>query len=144
AVFPGSEIRGVDGAAGDLGPATSVWVRAGAIAANASVAENQAIVAWSQPSFIIGAAMKPHADTVDLSQAHRTISTGVISHTSHFHEHADATDWLLYVHEGTYAGHGRVFGTGAVFTRDGALVSTFAQDSMVRAVEGELDHKTAM
>jgi acyl-CoA thioesterase len=140
AVFPRAEMR----AAASVGaePWLAVWVRANDT--SESVAANQAMVAWSQPGFIIGAALRPHADVVDATQAHRTISTGVISHTVHFHDHADASDWLLFVHEGTFAGHGRVFGQGAVFARDGSLVSTFAQDSMVRGVEGELDRTTAM
>jgi hypothetical protein len=37
-----------------------------------------------------------------------------------------------------------VFGSGAVFTEDGTLVSTFEQDSMARGVEGTLDPKRAM
>ena len=51
-----------------------------------SVAANQAILAWCQPGVIIGLAMRPHADTVDIREAHRTISTGVIAHTCHFHD----------------------------------------------------------
>lgn len=138
-VFPDAECRVVEQAADQ--PVAALWVRA---SSGGSVAADQAIVAWCQPGFIIGAAMRPHRDFVDQSQAHRTISTGVISHTAHFHEHGDPGDWLLYVHEAPYAGNGRVFGTGSVFTRDGTLVSSFGQDSMVRGVEKELDPKTAM
>ncbi len=53
----------------------------------------------------------------------------MISHTAHFHDHADVGQWLLVAQEASYAGNGRVFGSGAVFTQDGTLVSTFAQDS---------------
>ena len=130
AVFPDAEMRMVE----QTDEAVAyVWVRASSSVP--SVAANQAVVAWSQPGFVIGAAFRPHADVVNLADAHRTISTGVISHTTHFHEDADVGEWLLFVHEGTYAGRGRVFGTGAVFTRDGLLVSTFAQDSMARHAE---------
>ena len=73
-----------------------------------------------------------------------TISTGVISHTAHFHDHADVGQWLLVAQEASYAGNGRVFGSGAVFTQDGTLVSTFAQDSMARGVEGTIDPKRGM
>jgi acyl-CoA thioesterase II len=139
-VFPGAEIRVADGS--DSSPVVVAWVRAGE--AYDSVAANQAIVAWSQPGLIIGAAFRPHEGAVDLGDAHRTISTGVISHTAHFHEDADASEWLLMVHEGSYAGRGRIFGQGAVFTRDGSLVSTFAQDSMARRIEGDLDFKRSM
>ena len=48
------------------------------------------------------------------------------------------------VQEATFAGNGRVGGSGAVFTEDGALVSTFEQDSMARGVDGALDPKRAM
>jgi hypothetical protein len=51
--------------------------------------------------------MRPHSDQVNVRHAHRSISTGVISHTSHFHEHADVGDWLLFVQKASYAGHGR-------------------------------------
>ncbi|MFI5047519.1 MAG: acyl-CoA thioesterase [Acidimicrobiia bacterium] len=139
-VFPDSEVRVVEGVAG--APSMSVWVRSGT--SSDSVAASQAIVAWCEPGLLIGAAIRPHRDTVDASQAHRTISTGVISHTAHFHEHGDPSDWLLYVHDATYAGHGRIFGQGSVFTREGTLVSTFGQDSMARVVEGDLDFKTGM
>jgi acyl-CoA thioesterase II len=139
-IFPDSDVRVVEGPAG--APSMALWVRAPE--SPDDTAANQAIVAWSEPGLLIGAAIRPHADTVDASQAHRSISTGVISHTAHFHEHADAGDWLLYVHDATYAGHGRVFGQGAVFAPDGTLVSTFGQDSMARIVEGDLDFKTAM
>src|SRR5436853_7393398 len=138
-VFPDAEARMVP-----QEPGTStiyVWVRS--TERSDSVAVNQAMVAWAQPGFISGAALGPHPE-LDLSQAHRTISTGVISHTTHFHEEVDAGEWLLHVHEGSYAGRGRVFGAGAVYTAGGALVSTFAQDSMARKVEGELDHSKAM
>ena len=143
--FPGVEVRAVERPGevtpGDA-PAAYQWVRSPQ--PYESVAANQAVIAWSQPGLIIGTAMSVHAHDVDFGQAHRTISTGVISHTSHFHDHGDVGDWLLFVHEAPYAGHGRVFGNGAVFTRDGTLVSTFAQDSMVRSVDRELDWRRDM
>jgi acyl-CoA thioesterase len=88
--------------------------------------------------------MRPHRDVVDIKQAHRSISTGVISHTARFHDPVDVSRWLLMVQEATFAGNGRVAGAGAVFTQDGALVSTFEQDSMVRGVQDALDPKRAM
>jgi acyl-CoA thioesterase len=139
-VFPDAEVREVGAAAGSS--QLCVWVRAAVSSDSAAV--NHAMVAWSQPGFILAAALRQHPDVVDISQAHRTISTGVISHTVHFHDNADAGEWLLFVHDGSYAGKGRVFGSGAVFTREGMLVSTFAQDSMARRVEGKLDPRTSM
>ncbi len=144
-LFPGAEIRFVErpeAAEDGSSPVVYQWVR-NAVSTD-SVTVNQAILAWCQPGSIIGAAMRPHSDVVSVSDAHRSISSGVISHTTHFHDHADVGDWLLFVHEGTYAGNGRVFGHGAVFDRDGLLVSTFAQDGMARRAAGGLDQKSAL
>jgi acyl-CoA thioesterase II len=144
-VFPGTEARMVeapDAVGADGSPVMYFWLRHPE--SYDSVAANQAVIAWCEPGFIIGLAMRPHSDTVNIRDAHTSISTGVISHTAHFHEHADVGEWLLVAQEAAYAGRGRVFGTGAVFTQDGTLVSTFAQDSMARGVEGTLDPKRGM
>jgi acyl-CoA thioesterase-2 len=143
-LYPGAEAREVKRAEPvvDSSPSMFVWVRHPE--SYGSVAANQAAVAWSEPGLIIATALGVHPDEVDISTAHRSISTGVISHTAHFHEHADVGDWLLYVHRASYAGHGRIFGSGEVFTRDGTLVSTFAQDSMARQANRPLDFKKDM
>jgi len=109
-----------------------------------SVAANQAILAWATNGQLIGLAMKAHRDTVDISQAHRTLSTGVIGHTINFHERFDVGAWLLISQEATYAGRGRVHGRGLVFTEEGRLVASFTQDSMARRIEGTLDPKSQM
>ncbi|MGE0879649.1 MAG: acyl-CoA thioesterase [Acidimicrobiia bacterium] len=143
--YPGLDNRPIDdpNAVGPDGtPALRFWMKLGE--SYDSVAANQAILAWSQPGMIIGLAMRPHRDKVNIGDAHRTISTGVISHTVHFHERFDIGQWLLVSQQAHYAGNGRVFGTGQVFTQDGLLVSTFEQDAMARGVEGELDPKRAM
>jgi len=144
-VFEGVETRPIDApdaVAPDGTPAMHFWVRYER--SLPSLAANQAILVWSQPGMIIGLAMRPHREQVDISQAHRSISTGVIDHIAHFHEPVDVSQWLLVSQQATYAGRGRVYGSGAVFTQDGRLVSTFSQDAMVRGVEGPLDPKRAM
>jgi acyl-CoA thioesterase-2 len=143
--FPGVEIRAVPSSGGrssDGSPRDSFWMRHPS--SFASVAANQAIVAWSQPGGIIGLAMRPHADVVNIREAHQSVSTGVVAHTSHFHEPFDVGDWLLVVQEATYAGRGRVSGAGRVFDRSGGLVSTFEQDSMVRRPSAGSTSKSAM
>ncbi|HXC40478.1 MAG TPA: acyl-CoA thioesterase domain-containing protein [Burkholderiales bacterium] len=109
-----------------------------------SVAANQAILSWATNGQLIGLALQPHGDVADISQAHRTISTGVIAHTLNFHERFDVGAWLLVSQEATYAGRGRLHGRGSVFTQQGQLVATFSQDSMARRIEGTLDPKNQM
>jgi acyl-CoA thioesterase II len=143
-VFPGAEARLVDlpdAVGADGSPAMYFWTRNPE--SYDSVAANQAVVAWTEPGFLIGLAMRPHSE-INIADAHTSISTGVISHTAHFHDHADVGEWLLVAQEASYAGNGRVFGSGSVFTQDGTLVSTFAQDSMARGVAGPIDPKRGM
>jgi len=135
-VFPGAELRivgGVDTWSPDapVGPAELfAWLRfAGA---PDDVATNQAILAWGTDGFLIGTAMRPHAG-IGQADAHQTLSTGVVGHTLTFHEPFRVRDWLLIAHESPHAGGGRSYGRAQVFTRDGRLVASFVQDSMIRA-----------
>ncbi len=78
-------VDGVDISDPDLvGPAElDVWTRF--VGAPADPAVNQALLAFATDGFLIGTAMRPHAG-VGQAQAHRSLSTGVISHTLTFHE----------------------------------------------------------
>ena len=138
-VYPGVETRVVPGheTAPDGTPSLTFWMRAPEGSAAAAV--NQAVLAWSQPGAVIGVALRPHADRASISDAHGSISTGVIAHTTHFHERFDVGEWLLVQQHATFVGHGRVYGEGRVYESGGRLVSTFAQDSMVRLADRPLD-----
>ena len=113
-----------------VGPAElDVWTRfAGAPDQEGT---NQALLAYATDGFLIGTAMRPHAG-VGQAQAHKTLSTGVLSHTITFHEPFSVTDWLLLSHRSPYAGRGRSYGRADVFSEDGKLVASFVQDNMIR------------
>jgi acyl-CoA thioesterase len=132
------ETRIVDGV--DVGdpdavgpPELGVWSRF--VGAPADPGVDQALLAYATDGFLIGASMRPHAG-VGQSQAHVSLSTGVISHTLTFHEPCPAGEWVLLWHRGTHAGHGRSYGRGTVFTGDGTLAASFVQDAMIRPLEG--------
>jgi acyl-CoA thioesterase len=128
-----SVVGGVDTSDPDaVGPAElDVWTRWPGAPADPGVA--QALLAFGTDGFLIGTAMRPHPG-VGQALAHRTISSSVLSHTITFHEPVVAGDWLLLAQRSPYAGHGRGYGRGDVFTADGALVASFVQDSMIRAM----------
>lgn len=114
-------------------PELDVWVRF--VGAPDDPATDQALVAYSTDGFLIGTAMRPHAG-VGQSQAHRTLSTGVLSHTLTYHERCPASRWHLLEHWSSYAGHGRSYGRGDIFREDGQLAVSFVQDAMIRARSG--------
>lgn len=122
----GADIRDPDA----VGPARlDVWSRFAGAPTDPATA--RALLAYATDGFLIGTAMRPHRG-VGQALAHKTISTGVLSHTITFHEPFSATDWLLLAHSSPYAGRGRSYGRADVFTEDGQLVASFIQDSMVR------------
>ncbi|HEX9681670.1 MAG TPA: acyl-CoA thioesterase domain-containing protein [Acidimicrobiales bacterium] len=113
-----------------VGPAElDVWTRF--VGAPENQAVHQALLAFASDGFLIGTAMRPHAG-VGQAQAHKTLSTGVISHTITFHEPIEAGGWLLLSHRSGYAGRGRSYGSANVFSGSGQLVASFVQDAMVR------------
>ncbi len=142
--FPGSELRAIPGEPEGPGgvPIERRWHRFGT--ALDSQAAGQAILTWATCGQIIGLGMRPHRDTVNIHDAHVSISTGVIGHTIHFLERFDVSQWLLIEEEATKAATGRVFGTGRVFTEDGTLVAMFHQDSMAKSAAVALDPKRSM
>ncbi|HEY7070371.1 MAG TPA: acyl-CoA thioesterase domain-containing protein [Acidimicrobiales bacterium] len=114
-------------------PDLDVWTRFAGAPDDPAV--DQALLAYATDGFLIATAMRPHAG-VGQAQAHRTVSTGVVSHTLTFHEPAPAGDWLLLSHHSPYAGRGRSYGTAHVFRADGALVASYVQDAMIRPLDG--------
>ena len=73
-------------------------------------------------------------------QAHKTISTGVVSHTVNFHDRFRADEWLLLANESVWAGRGRTHGRCNIWTQDGRLVATYTQDNLVRGWSDGKDH----
>ena len=142
-VFPGAEVRIVDGVnpwdpGEPVGPAEMyVWTRYPG--APDGVAANQAILSWATDGYLIGASMRPYPD-VNEYQAHRSISTGVVAHSLHFHNRFDAAKWLLLAHDVTWAGRGVIHGRALVYDEGGTLVASFTQDAMVRHFGDHTDH----
>jgi acyl-CoA thioesterase II len=55
-----------------------------------------------------------------------------LDHAMWWHRPARADDWLLFVLDSPSASGGRGLGTGRVYTRDGVLVASVAQEGMLR------------
>jgi acyl-CoA thioesterase/GNAT superfamily N-acetyltransferase len=133
-VFPGAAGRIVDGIntwSDDeplRDPLQHVWTR---FDQDLPVPYNQAVLSWATDGYLIGTAMLPH-EGFNEGQAHKTISTGVVSHTVNFHEPFRSDEWLLMSNESIWAGRGRTHGRCNIWTEDGRLVATYTQDNLVR------------
>ena len=106
-----------------------VWARGPNL--DGSPAKSQGFIALVTAGPNISIAMLPH-EGLGTMMAHESVSTGIMTHTVTFHEPADAREWLLFDHVSPYAGHGRSYARGDVFSADGRLVASFVQDAMIR------------
>lgn len=67
-----------------------------------------------------------------IAWSHPGLSSASLDHAMWFHRPARVDEWLLYVQESPSAGGGRGLALGKIYTRDGVLVATVAQEGMVR------------
>jgi acyl-CoA thioesterase-2 len=58
-----------------------------------------------------------------------------LDHAMWFHRPARADDWTLYTQDSPSASGGRGLATGQMFSSDGVLVATVAQEGMLRIKE---------
>ncbi len=67
-----------------------------------------------------------------IAWSHPGLKSASLDHAMWFHRPARVDEWLLYVQESPSASGGRGLALGRIFTRDGVLVATVAQEGMVR------------
>ena len=60
-----------------------------------------------------------------------------LDHAMWWHRDARVDEWLLYVQESPSASGGRGLSLGRIYTRDGVLVASVAQEGMVRVPHTE-------
>ncbi len=132
------EVRAVDGvdlAAREVGPARfEMWMRAAGLSGEDRPTVHQALLAHATDLTLIGTSLRPFEG---LSQADSTVAlhTAVTSHSMWFHQPVRLDDWLLVAQTSPVVANGRGFGRGEVFTEDGEVVASFAQESMIRRLE---------
>ena len=78
---------------------------------------------------LLGTATLPH----DLDFARRPVQMASIDHTLWFHRPFRVDDWLLYAFDSPSSHGGRGFSRGQIFTRDGELIASVAQEGVLRA-----------
>ncbi|MDR7102750.1 acyl-CoA thioesterase domain-containing protein [Croceicoccus sp. BE223] len=59
-----------------------------------------------------------------------------LDHALWFHDEAPVDDWIVFVTDSPWLGHGRALTRGQFFTRDGRLIASAAQEGMIRLPEG--------
>lgn len=89
---------------------------------------HQAILAYASDYGFLPTALIPH----NVSPFDPQLQMASLDHALWMHRPFRADEWLLYVMESPSASGARAFVRGQVFTRDGALVASAAQEGLVR------------
>jgi len=119
----------------EVGPARiDAWVHYDPVPTRPELA--RALVAHFTGHLAISATMRGHPG-IGTVQAHRTVSTAVMTITVAFHEPVAWEGWLLYHHDSTQVGGGMSYVRGQVFTERGDLIASFVQEGMLRTFAGD-------
>jgi acyl-CoA thioesterase-2 len=125
-------VGGVDLESRGAGPAElSLWMRAPALPEEPAV--HQALFAHATDLTLIGTSLRPFEGLGEADSPER-IHTAVTSHTIWFHRELQLDDWILLSQQSPVVARARGFGQGHAFARNGALVASYAQESMIRPV----------
>jgi acyl-CoA thioesterase II len=91
------------------------------------------LLAYASDFFLLGTSMLPHR-TAEF--AGRLVMAS-LDHAIWFHRPLRVDDWLLYAMESPSASGARGFAQAGIFSRDGRLVATTAQEGLVRIKRGK-------
>jgi acyl-CoA thioesterase-2 len=108
---------------------SAIWMRAIAPLPDDPVV-HRALLAYASDHGLLRAAMLPHG----LSFMSGQVRPASLDHAMWFHRDFRMDDWLLYVLDSPSASGARGLCRGSLFTRDGRLVASTAQEGMLRIV----------
>ena len=104
-----------------------VWMRA-ADRLPDDVFLHQALLAYISDYELIGTATLPHG----LHANRGSLQMASLDHAMWFHGECRVDEWLLFALDSPSASGARGLSRGSVFTRDGRLVATLAQEGLIR------------
>jgi acyl-CoA thioesterase-2 len=111
-------------------PAQYSWFRL-VTAIDDDNAMHRAILAYASDMSLLGTSMLPHG----VGWMTHNMQTASLDHALWFHDPFRADEWLLYACDSPWAGHARGFNRGRIFTQDGRLVASAAQEGLIRLRE---------
>jgi acyl-CoA thioesterase-2 len=108
-------------------PRQLVWIRAhGKLPDDALL--HACVAAYASDMTLIDTALLPHA----ISWNDEGVMTASLDHAMWFHRPFRSDEWLLYEQDSPSASGARGLATGRLFTRDGALAVSVAQEGLIR------------
>ncbi|HEY0305867.1 MAG TPA: acyl-CoA thioesterase II [Longimicrobiales bacterium] len=111
-------------------PVRHMWMRALGHMPDETLA-HQAVLAYASDYGLLGTALQPHAR----SYRRPDIQVASLDHSLWLHRPSRCDEWLLYVIDSPVTAGARGFSRGTIFTRDGQLVASVAQEGLTRPVK---------
>jgi len=111
-------------------PIRHMWIRAIGPLPDDPFA-HQSILAYASDYNLIGTALQPHGRTF----RRPGIQVASLDHSIWFHRECRVDEWLLYALDSPVASGSRGFARGSIFTRNGVLVASIAQEGLMRLVD---------
>jgi acyl-CoA thioesterase-2 len=91
------------------------------------LALHQAFLAFASDMSLLDTALLPHGKGI-----FSNVQVASLDHAMWFHRPFRADDWLLYTQDSPAAFGARGFSRGMIFSRDGTLVASVAQEGLIR------------
>jgi acyl-CoA thioesterase II len=110
----------------------NVWIRATGKLPD-SPAIHQCVLAYASDMMLLDAALIPHGKSVFSED----IMAASLDHALWFHRPFRADEWLLYAQDSPSLSDSRGFSRGLIFTRDGTLIASVAQEGLLRQRRGK-------
>jgi len=89
---------------------------------------HQAVLAYASDYGLLGTALLPHG----VAPRSPSIQLATLDHAFWAHRPFRADEWLLYTQDSPSSGGARGFSRGSIFTREGVLVASVAQEGLIR------------
>ena len=110
-------------------PRQLVWIRANGKLPDVPLL-HQCVVAYASDMTLLDTATLPHG--IPWAFMNPEYQMASLDHAMWFHRPLRADEWLLYVEESPSSSGARGFTMGHMFTRDGRLVVSVAQEGLIR------------
>ena len=108
----------------------AVWIKAiGDLPENPAL--HQAALAYVSDYTILESIFRKHS----IAWTHPGLKSASLDHAMWFHRPAKVDQWMLYVQESPSAQKGRGLAIGKIYSRDGVLLASVAQEGMIRIPE---------
>jgi acyl-CoA thioesterase-2 len=110
-----------------LSSTQNIWMRASTPLGD-DIVLNQCVIAYASDMSFLSTSMRPHG----MGWQTPGLQSASLDHAIWFHRPAQFNDWHLYAQKSPSGSGGRGFNLGEIYSRDGALVASTAQEGLIR------------